>query len=80
MELQSYEKYEKFSSQENYKHFAETRHVNLEDQKEVEDIKDQEGSQNGKMESPQSMKHFATECGDCKTFGNIHQDGGKFVA
>ena len=39
MELQSYEKYEKFSSPENFKHFAETGHVNLEDQKEVEDIK-----------------------------------------
>ena len=53
----------------NFEHFAETEHVNLGDKKDAEDLEDKEGLHNDKMETPQSTKHFATECGDCKAFG-----------
>ena len=62
--------YEKFCwDSGNFEYFAETEHVNLGDKKDAEDLEDKEGLHNDKMETLRSMKHFVTECGDCKAFG-----------
>ena len=45
----------------------DTGHANLEDEKNEKET-DEEGLHDGKMDSPQSKKHLATKCGDCKTF------------